>query len=252
MSHDVRTPLNAITGYLDLLELGIRGPVNEAQLRYLQAIRSSGQRLLALFNDILHFARIEAGRMEVRMEPIPVDDAIRELELSFRPQVEARTLRYTYEGCGPALQVEVDAERLAQIVLNLVTNATKFTEPGGAIMISSIADPGHVTIRVRDTGRGIPAEKLSSIFEPFVQVDRNLTDPGSRGVGLGLAISRELARAMGGDLTVESAPGRGSCFSLVLRRASDVPRRAAPACPTSDDGAVGPPPAEGVSGGGGE
>jgi signal transduction histidine kinase len=220
MSHDVRTPLNAILGYVDLLEMGIRGPVTPGQMQDLRRIRASGTRLLALINDILSFARLEAGKIEIRLESVALAAAIHQLEASFLPQVSARGLTYRNDGCDPALLVRADPERMGQIVLNLVTNAFKFTDPGGEIEISCVADGEYVAIRVRDTGRGIPADRLSTIFEPFVQVDRERTEQASQGVGLGLAISRELARAMGGELTVESAPGRGSCFTLDLPRAA--------------------------------
>jgi signal transduction histidine kinase len=220
MSHDVRTPLNAILGYVDLLALGIRGSITEAQRQDLQRIRTSGQRLLALINDILSFASIEAGKIDIQMKPVNVARIIRELEASFLPQVAARGLRYAFRGCEPSLCVEADPERMGQILLNLVTNAIKFTEPHGAIDVSCMVGDERVTIQVSDTGHGIPAEKLPTIFEPFVQVDRSRTASTQQGVGLGLAISRELARGMNGELSVASVVGRGSCFSLELRRAT--------------------------------
>ncbi len=218
MSHDVRTPLNAILGYVDILEMEIRGPVTPAQRQDLGRISASGKRLLALINDILSFARLEAGKIEIRVQPVALDAAVHQLESSFLPQVSARGLTYHYEGCDPSLQVTADPERMGQIVLNLITNAVKFTDPGGEIRVSCAVDGDYAATRVEDTGRGIPADRLSSIFEPFVQVDRERTDQASQGVGLGLAISRELARAMGGELTAESTPGRGSCFTLLLPR----------------------------------
>lgn len=218
MSHDVRTPLNAILGYVDILEMEIHGPVTAEQRQDFGRIRASGRRLLALINDILSFARVEAGKLEIRMEPVALDAAIHQMEASFLPQVSARGLTYHYDGCDPSILVKADPERMGQIVLNLITNAVKFTDPGGEIRVSCAVDGDYAATRVRDTGRGIPTDRLSSIFEPFVQVDRERTDASSQGVGLGLAISRELARAMGGELTAESAPGRGSCFTLLLPR----------------------------------
>lgn len=218
MSHDVRTPLNAILGYVDILEMEIHGPVTAEQRQDFGRIRASGRRLLALINDILSFARVEAGKLEIRMEAVVLDAAIHQMEASFLPQVSARGLTYHYDGCDPSILVKADPERMGQIVLNLITNAVKFTDPGGEIRVSCAVDGDYAATRVRDTGRGIPTDRLSSIFEPFVQVDRERTDASSQGVGLGLAISRELARAMGGELAAESAPGRGSCFTLLLPR----------------------------------
>jgi signal transduction histidine kinase len=218
MSHDLRTPLNAIIGYVDLIALGLRGEVTSGQARDLERIRSSGRRLLALINDILNFARLEAGKVEIVLQPVGLDAALRELESSFLPQLKARELRYRYDGCPSNLTVQADPDRMEQIVLNLVSNAIKFTPPGGELAID-VEAPDDVLVHVRDTGVGIPADQLSRIFEPFVQVDPRQTGDRDRGVGLGLAISRELARAMGGELTAESKPGVGSRFTLRLRRA---------------------------------
>ncbi|HEX8694793.1 MAG TPA: ATP-binding protein [Longimicrobium sp.] len=225
MSHDLRTPLNAIAGYVDLLEMGVRGPVSEAQVADLQRIRHSGRRLLAMINDILSFARIEAGRVEVHPEPVPLEPVLREMESSFLPQLASRGLQYDCLPSPRPLVVQADPEKMQQVVLNLVTNAIKFTEPGGRVTLSCEEDGDGVLVRVRDTGRGIPPEKLPGIFEPFVQVDREKTAQEHQGVGLGLAISRELARAMGGDLTAESTAGRGSCFTLRLPKAAAGPDR---------------------------
>jgi signal transduction histidine kinase len=219
MSHDLRTPLNAIIGYVDLITMGLRGEVTPGQARDLERIRSSGRRLLALINDILNFARLEAGKVEIVLQPVRLDVALRGLQSSFLPQLKARELRYRYEGCPPDLTVQADLDRMEQILLNLVSNAIKFTAPGGEITID-VEAADDVCVHVRDTGVGIPADHLSRIFEPFVQVDARRTGDGDRGVGLGLAISRELARAMGGELTAESEPGVGSRFTLRLRRST--------------------------------
>ncbi|HEU0053968.1 MAG TPA: ATP-binding protein, partial [Longimicrobium sp.] len=141
--------------------------------------------------------------------------ALAAIEALIEPQLRARRLAYTYRRGDPAVTARGDRERMEQVVLNLLTNAVKFTEPGGRIVLDWEADQGRVRIRVADTGRGIPADRLSAIFEPFVQVDPALTR-SSEGTGLGLAISRDLARAMEGDLTVESREGEGSTFTLTL------------------------------------
>jgi signal transduction histidine kinase len=216
MSHELRTPLNAIAGYADLLLLGVRGALSGEARADVERMRRSGQHLLSLINDILNFAKVEAGHLKYQMEPVPVAGLLADLEALVTPQVAQRRLAYVSVP-GPRLHAWADGEKARQVVLNLVTNAIKFTEPGGTITVSyEGAEDGGVRIRVRDTGRGIPPEQIGRIFDPFVQVDRHLTADSQQGVGLGLAISRDLARGMGGDLGVESTPGVGSTFTLRL------------------------------------
>ena len=232
MSHELRTPLNAIAGYTDLLEMGLRGPVTEAQLIDLARIRRAGQLLQSLINDVLNFTRLEAGQVAFHLRSVPVDGALEDAETLVRPLLLSRGLEHYREPAGAGssgrpLAVEADPEKLAQILLNLLTNAIKFTPRGGMVTLrcapqSESADlDAVVRIQVADTGRGIPAEEFERIFEPFVQVDRGLasSETSQQGIGLGLAISRDLARAMGGDLTVESRLGSGSTFTLTLRAA---------------------------------
>ncbi|HYJ79618.1 MAG TPA: ATP-binding protein, partial [Longimicrobiaceae bacterium] len=215
MSHELRTPLNAIAGYAQLLEMGIHGAVTETQAEYLDKIRRNQMHLLGLINDVLNFAKIEAGQVQYDIDDVPVDETLAAVEALIEPQVRARGHDYLYCRGDPAVTVRADRERMEQIVLNLLTNAVKFTDPGGEIVLEWEAADGTVAVRVRDTGRGIAADKLPAIFEPFVQVDPALTR-SSEGTGLGLAISRDLARAMDGDLTVESRAGAGSTFTLTL------------------------------------
>jgi PAS domain S-box-containing protein len=215
MSHELRTPLNAIAGYADLLLLGVRGELNDAVRGDVERVRRSGQHLLSLINDILNFAKIEAGQLSYQLEPVPVSSLLADLETLVTPQVAQRGLVYESMD-GDDANAWADAEKTRQIVLNLVTNAIKFTEPGGRITVWTDRAEGGVRVHVRDTGRGIPSEQLGRIFDPFVQVDRHLTSESQQGVGLGLAISRDLARGMGGDLGVRSAPGEGSTFTLWL------------------------------------
>ncbi len=180
-----------------------------------------------MINDILNLARIEAGRLDLQFGDVRIADAMASVETLIAPQMRAKGLTYSETRPSDALTVHADAEKLQQILLNLLTNACKFTPSGGSVQMSCDEVPpgaGHVTpngrrmvaVRVADTGRGIPQEKLASVFEPFVQVDRQSTHGSQQGVGLGLAISRHLARAMGGDLTVVSVVGVGSTFTLVL------------------------------------
>ena len=225
MSHELRTPLNAIDGYAELLEMGLRGPVTAAQAQDLARIRRSQRHLLALVNDVLNFARLEAGRVEWQITDVSVDDTLQVVEALIRPQLEAKRITYTREECDDGLAVRADAEKLRQILVNLLGNAWKFTDAGGSVSISCEADDSEVRICVRDTGRGIPADKLPTIFDPFVQVDRHLGGDSQQGVGLGLAISRDLARGMSGNLDVTSVVGAGSEFVL------SVPRAGVPAGP---------------------
>jgi PAS domain S-box-containing protein len=218
MSHELRTPLNAIGGYAELLAMGVRGPLNAEQAQDIARIRRSQQHLLTLITDVLNFAKVDAGQTEYRLTAVPVDEALRDTESMIAPQILAKGLHYSYKGAGKTASVLADPEKMQQIVLNLLSNAVKFTEPGGTITLSSEPRGNCIEIRVADTGPGISPEKVDRIFDPFVQVDRRLNQP-VQGVGLGLAISRDLAHAMDGEITVESVVGEGSTFTLSLPRA---------------------------------
>jgi PAS domain S-box-containing protein len=218
MSHELRTPLNAIGGYAELLALGIRGPLNAEQAQDVARIRRSQQHLLTLIQDVLNFAKVDAGQTEYHITAVPVDEALHDTESMIAPQILAKGLHYSYKGVGKTTAVLADPEKMQQIVLNLLTNAVKFTEAGGTITLSSELSGKCVDIRVADTGPGISQEKLKKIFDPFVQAERRLNQP-VQGVGLGLAISQDLARAMDGQVTVESVVGEGSTFTLTLPRA---------------------------------
>ncbi len=218
MSHELRTPLNAIAGYTELLELGIHGPLSADQVETVHRIQRSGRHLLSLINDVLNFARIESGHVDLRIAPVSVDELLAAAESLILPQVRARELRYTYERIDDGVRVHADPDKLQQIVLNLLSNAVKFTSAGGRIALAASARDHVVEISVHDTGRGVPADKLDVIFDPFVQVERSLSRP-AEGTGLGLAISRDLARAMGGEISVESTEGVGSTFTVTLPRA---------------------------------
>jgi signal transduction histidine kinase len=220
MSHELRTPLNAIAGYSDLLDLGIHGELSDAQRDALRRIQKSERHLLGLIEDVLTYARVETGQLKFDLAAVDTLDLVTTTEALVAPQIQSRDLRLDMSGCEAGVLVEVDRDKTQQILVNLVTNAIKFTPAGGQISIACVPDAGSVRLTVTDTGIGIPADTLPSIFEPFVQVDTRLTRT-HEGVGLGLAISRDLARAMGGDLTVESRIGEGSCFTLTLRRAAN-------------------------------
>jgi signal transduction histidine kinase len=225
MSHELRTPLNAIAGFVQLLDMELHGPVTAAQRDSLARIGRAQKRLLGLINDILNFARLEAGRVEYDIRPTHVGDVVTEVSSLMESQLSARALRLAVEipeleGRAP-IPVRADRDKLAQVLLNLLSNAVKFTAPGGRIGIELVPHPrdaARVELRVTDTGAGIPAEKLQTIFEPFVQLGRGLSR-NVEGTGLGLAISRDLVRGMDGELVAESTPGAGSTFRIELLRA---------------------------------
>jgi signal transduction histidine kinase len=218
MSHELRTPLNAIGGYADIMNLGIYGEMNEQQKNALTRIARSQQTLLALINDVLNFAKLEAGEVRYAISDVPLAPAIESLEDLVGPQLRDRRMRYMVATCSPELAVRADAEKLQQILINLLSNAIKFTPEGGTISLHCDVDDRKVHINVTDSGIGIAADRLERIFDPFIQVGRALNRP-HEGVGLGLSISRDLALAMGGALSVRSTPGEGSTFTLTLDKA---------------------------------
>ena len=220
MSHELRTPLNAIAGYADLLLSGIGGAVSPQQREYLDRILRSEQHLLSIINDILNFTRIEAGQLDYDIRPVSLRHVVEVVLPMIEPQALARGLTLTWPDTGDAM-VLADASKVEQILLNLLSNAVKFTEAGGRVHVEIGDGPAGAELRVRDTGVGIPAEELGAIFQPFIQVGRSLTTK-HEGAGLGLAISSDLAHAMGGNLTIESTLHVGSMFTLTLPRAIDA------------------------------
>ncbi|HET7228606.1 MAG TPA: ATP-binding protein [Longimicrobium sp.] len=222
MSHELRTPLNAIGGYAEIMSIGARGPVTEKQQADLERIQVNQRHLLGLINSILNFTRLEAGQVPAARERVELTPLLQGLEALVGPQMRAKPLELTIAPCG-AHAVLADPEKLRQILLNLLTNALKFTPAGGRVHVGCERVDGEVRIGVRDNGRGIAASELGSIFEPFVQIDRHITPHNDQGVGLGLAISRELARLMGGNLRAESRVGAGSVFTLSIPVAEPAP-----------------------------
>ncbi|MEO6447145.1 MAG: HAMP domain-containing sensor histidine kinase [Gemmatimonadaceae bacterium] len=219
MSHELRTPLNAIGGYTQLLELGIHGPVTDAQREALTRVQRSQQHLLSLINDVLNFAKLEAGRVEYVLSDVSLADAVHAAVTMLHPQVNAKGLECT-SAIDPDVRLRADSDKLDQILVNLLSNAVKFTDAPGRITVSAECDGAKwVLLRVTDTGIGIPRDKQDDIFDPFVQVKRNL-DSRLEGTGLGLSISRDLVRAMGGELMVESEEGKGSTFTVRLHTSS--------------------------------
>ncbi|HEV7388640.1 MAG TPA: ATP-binding protein [Gemmatimonadaceae bacterium] len=215
MSHELRTPLNAIGGYTQLIEMGVHGPVTEDQRTALARIQRSQLHLLRLINDVLNLSRIEAGRVDYNIREVQLAELVKTVMPMIEPQLAAKGITSRTFLDEPAV-VRADRDKLEQIALNLLTNAAKFTPSGGSVVVRvrSGGDMSRqVCLEVEDTGVGISAEMQKEIFEPFVQVN---ADSRSEGSGLGLAISRELARGMQADLTVKSAPGEGSVFTVLL------------------------------------
>jgi signal transduction histidine kinase len=246
MSHEIRTPINAIVGYTELLDMGLTGPVTEAQRVQLGRIRDSSRHLLGLVNEILDLAKVESGETEVDREPGRLRDAVDAARDLVRPQAVERGLHLSDRCEGdPDAWYEGDAGRVRQIAANLLSNAVKFTPPGGRIrtvcgVMAHPADPVFAThagpwafLSVEDNGVGITPEQAARIFEPFVQGEEGHTRR-TGGTGLGLTISRKLARLMGGDLTVRSTPDEGSTFTLWLPAAGTAhadPPDPSPAAP---------------------
>jgi PAS domain S-box-containing protein len=226
MSHELRTPLNAIQGHVELVDMGIHGPVTDAQHEALGRVRRAQEHLLGLITDILDYAQLEAGRVRYDLHDLVLADVLRDVTELVAPLTTAKQLAYDVGLPDPAVRVRADPEKLRQVLLNLLSNAIKFTAPGGQVGIDVITrdsepeesdggPPSRIFVRVSDTGVGIPADKLEAVFAPFIQVESGFTR-ATGGTGLGLAISRDLARGMGGDLRARSQTGVGSTFTLTL------------------------------------
>lgn len=217
MSHELRTPLNAIGGYTEILQLGIHGQLNESQQDALARIARSQQTLLSLINDVLNFAKLEAGAVRYSITDVPLATTLSAIEDFLAPQLRKRKMAYSVYPCDASVTVRADADKLQQILINLLSNAVKYTPEGGRIDVRCEIVGDEVRVHVQDTGIGIAADRLEKIFDPFIQVGRALNRP-HEGVGLGLSISRDLAAAMGGTLSVTSVVGEGSIFTLTLER----------------------------------
>jgi len=217
MSHELRTPLNAVLGFSELLADEHYGPLNERQQRYVRHIHSGGKHLLRLINDVLDLSKIEAGRMELAIESVPVESTFEDVLTDLRPLADKKSQVFSVH-CARALTVRADAMRLKQVLVNLVGNAIKFTPEGGRISLQARLENGAVRIEVRDSGPGILPEEQKRIFEAFVRLQK----PGksSEGTGLGLAITQRLVNLHGGNLGLESEPGEGSCFYFQLPSAT--------------------------------
>jgi signal transduction histidine kinase len=220
MSHELRTPLNAIAGHVQLIELGVHGPINDQQREALGRVQRSQRRLLALINDVLNLTRSDAPQEEGEIAAVPLEPLLDEVVELLAPLFATASLTCQL-GQTEALVARADHDKVRQIVLNLLGNAIKFTPAGGTVRVSAEVSPTAaelIDVSVRDSGVGIASDKLERIFEPFVQLG-SFIEAQRDGIGLGLSISRRLAKGMGGELCATSHPGKGSTFRLTLPKA---------------------------------
>jgi len=217
LAHEVRSPLSSITGLADVMNRGLHGPVTDDQRQDIEMMLAAGRDIDQLIREILAFSRAEAGHEPSSNHPILLQPVLDRVEALMGSQWEQAGIHYRRAPCEDQSVVIADAMHLQQVLLNLLSNAAKFTPPGGSVSLHCIreSEPPKIRIEVRDSGCGIPTDQLDAIFEPFVQVS-NAQHPQKRGTGLGLAISRQLASGMHGRLHAESVPGKGATFVLVL------------------------------------
>jgi signal transduction histidine kinase len=215
MSHELRTPLNAVIGYADLLDLQLKGPLNPDQQQMIRRVIETARHLLALIDEVLDLAKVGAGHVELKLEPIDLEEVLDLAVDQVTPLAHAKGLSLERKVAGGAVTALADRTRLMQVILNLLSNAVKFTDKGGVTVAAQRNGGEQVELSVRDTGRGITKDLHERIFEEFYQVEDGLTRSAG-GTGLGLAIARRYARLMGGDLTVRSEFGQGAEFVVQL------------------------------------
>ncbi len=215
MSHELRTPLSAIIGYQELLADGITGPVNEAQQQQLGRIKVSARHLLQLIDEILTYSRAEAGKEEVRYDVARVNNILDEAAALIEPLAAEKGVTFTLGRLDPQLVVHTDPHKVRQILVNLLSNAVKFTDAGGSVWLRARLVDRGLELTIGDTGIGISPEYLDRIFDPFWQVEQKATRRAG-GTGLGLSVSRRLARLLDGDIVVSSVVGRGSVFTVTM------------------------------------
>jgi len=214
MSHELRTPLNSVIGFTGALLGGLVGEISDDQRDALQIVQRNGKHLLALINDVLDLSKLEAGQMRLASEAFDLAKVARDSVQSMEPLAAAKGLALTLEGAQEPVPFTGDPRRISQIVINLISNAVKFTEKGSvAVRLARGADGGHTDLVVSDTGIGILPADMERIFSEFEQLDAGIAR-GAEGTGLGLTLSRKMARLMGGDILVESVRGKGSTFTL--------------------------------------
>ena len=217
MSHELRTPLNAIAGYTDLLDAGIHGPLSAPQVEAVQRIQVNQRHLLGLIDDVLDFAKLEAGHLQLEIADVPVQEMLDMTCMLIEPQMRSKDITFAHGAGDSSVTCRGDRVKVQQVIANLLSNAWKFTPVGGRVSLTWECLDDAVRVHVRDSGPGIPDEHRETIFEPFVQLQMGFKRR-VEGTGLGLAISRELARNMGGDVSLTSALGEGTTFTLTLPR----------------------------------
>jgi signal transduction histidine kinase len=215
MSHELRTPLNAIAGYSEILSMGVAGRLNAQQQEAVTRIRSNQEHLLALIDDILNFAKIEAGQTRFDLQTVHLCEVISSVENLIRPQLTRKSLTLSSKPCSASLMVKADPVKLRQVLANILANALKFTPAGGTIELAAERERDAAIVCIKDTGIGIPPDMIANVFEPFFQVQNGSTREYS-GTGLGLAIARDFVRGMGGDITIASEPGNGCQVTVSL------------------------------------
>jgi signal transduction histidine kinase len=235
MSHELRTPLTAIMGYEELLSDGITGPVTELQRQQLGRINASARHLLGLIDEILTFARVDIGRERVRWESMSVNHTLSDAAALVEPMATAKSLKLVVKLLGEDQSIQTDGTKLRQMLVNILSNGIKFTDKGEVVLGCAVSD-GILEVTIADTGVGIAAENIEYVFEPFWQAEQTATRK-TGGTGLGLSVTRKLARLLGGDVTVASRIGTGTTFLLTLPMKAPageaVRRRDTPTTPTS-------------------
>lgn len=221
VSHELRTPLAAIAGYAELLLLGARGQLTASQRVDVERIQAAQAHILRLVDDLVGYSKLESGQLRFDIGEVVIGDAIASLVSLVRPQAMTKEITISVVDDDMRAVVRADQERVRQIVLNLLSNAIKFTLPGGRVRVSASLGDSDVRVNIADNGIGIPQDKLDLVFEPYVRLEPARAS-GETGWGLGLAISRELARAMGGDLTASSSVEEGTVFTLRLPRSTRI------------------------------
>jgi signal transduction histidine kinase len=234
MSHELRTPLTAIMGYEELLSDGITGPVTELQRQQLGRINASARHLLGLIDEILTFARVDIGRERVRWESMSVNHTIADAAALVEPMAAAKSIDFIVDLLEEDQAIQTDGTKLRQMLVNLLSNGIKFTE-NGEVRVGCLVNNGMLELKIADTGVGISAENIEEVFEPFWQAEQTATRK-TGGTGLGLSVTRKLARLLGGDVTVASKLGAGTTFLLTLPMKAPagepVRRRDTPTTPT--------------------
>ncbi|MDQ6690207.1 MAG: HAMP domain-containing histidine kinase [Gemmatimonadota bacterium] len=235
MSHELRTPLTAIMGYEELLSDGITGPVTELQRQQLGRINASARHLLGLIDEILTFARVDIGRVRVRWESMSINHTLSDAASLVEPMATTKNLKLVVKLLDEDQAIQTDGTKLRQMLVNLLSNGIKFTEKGEVVLGCAVSE-SVLEVRIADTGVGIEAENIEYVFEPFWQAEQTATRK-TGGTGLGLSVTRKLARLLGGDVTVASRVGTGTTFLLTLPMKAPsgetIRRRDTPTTPTS-------------------